>query len=554
MTRAAAETTTIARLRLTGDGIDDGVVQRGSAAIRVLDLQPPAMPPAAILCVRTLRDPLPRALDLRSRQTPRATRWEAAVRAALGDALRRAGRPARDAMPASADAVLFADRAELLACAARDACRREERWWWKHLLDDAVTPSSVAREWQRTPEAIPAAAELLVARGELAAFVRLMSAMLAAFALPGEAAAIMNTLTRNPIVLPRRRELIPPDVLHAPLQPVQRAFVVVAILLRRAPHLARRAGFAAEVLVVASEETVRPGIPDASPVGPVHAAVAEDAHVPAVEHAVEPEPCDFAPPPPAAPSPARTKRERVVGTGRSMLAEADTEPAAIPSDCIAPPPARTRGERVVDTGRSMLAEADTEPAAIPSDCIAPPPTRTRAKLVADTARSTFAEAATEPAAVVHRDVDLVSDHAGIYFFLNIAIALGFYSDFTSPTQHGLELHVDDFLALAGRRFAGEAFERDPLWRLLADPVRPRPDVLDEDAVVQPIIDALAGALAVDDPPRFLIARAGRVTITPVHLDVWFSLASHPIEIRRAGLDRDPGWMPAAGRHVAFHFD
>src|SRR5204863_278197 len=83
----------------------------------------------------------------------------------LGDALRRAGRPARDAMPASADAVLFADRAELLACAARDACRKEERWWWKHLLDDAVTPSSVAREWQRTPEAIPAAAELLGGRG-----------------------------------------------------------------------------------------------------------------------------------------------------------------------------------------------------------------------------------------------------------------------------------------------------------------------------------------------------------------------------------------------------
>jgi len=523
----AAETTTIARLRLTGDGIDDGVVQRGSAAIRVLDLQPPAMPPAAILCVRTLRDPLPRALDLRSRQAPRATRWEAAVRAALGDALRRAGRPARDAMPASADAVLFADRAELLACAARDACRNEERWWWKHLLDDAVTPSSVAREWQRTPEAIPAAAELLVARGELADFVRLldppvvirlMSAMLAAFALPGEAAAIMNALTKNPIVLPRRRELIPPDVRRAPLQPVQRAFAVVAILLRRAPHLARRAGFAAELLGAASEEPVRP---DASPVEPVHEltksrpdAVAEEPHAPPVEHAVEPEPCDSAP----------------------------------------PPPAPARDGLVADTARSMFAEAATEPAAIPCGSTAPPPAPAKGGLVADTARSMFAVAATEPVAIVHRDVDLISDHAGIYFLLNVAIALGFYSDFTSPVQHGLELHVDDFLALAGRRFAGEAFERDPLWRLLADPARPRPDVLDEDAVVQPIIEALAGALPVDDPPRFLIARAGRVTTTPVHLDVWFSLASHPIEIRRAGLDRDPGWMPAAGRHVAFHFD
>jgi hypothetical protein len=51
-----------------------------------------------------------------------------------------------------------------------------------------------------------------------------------------------------------------------------------------------------------------------------------------------------------------------------------------------------------------------------------------------------------------------------------------------------------------------------------------------------------------------VCRYGRVTTTPAHLDVHFSLAAHPIDIRMAGLDRDPGWIPAAGRHVAFHFD
>ncbi|HMC51023.1 MAG TPA: hypothetical protein VKH20_10305 [Solirubrobacterales bacterium] len=62
--------------------------------------------------------------------------------------------------------------------------------------------------------------------------------------------------------------------------------------------------------------------------------------------------------------------------------------------------------------------------------------------------------------------------------------------------------------------------------------------------------ALAG---LEDPPR-IVRRYGRVTTTPAHLDVYFSLAAHPIEIRLAGLDRNPGWIPAAGRHVAFHFD
>jgi len=39
----------------------------------------------------------------------------------------------------------------------------------------------------------------------------------------------------------------------------------------------------------------------------------------------------------------------------------------------------------------------------------------------------------------------------------------------------------------------------------------------------------------------------------VHLDLFFELSEHPLEIRLAGLDRDPGWVPAAGRFVRFHY-
>lgn len=63
-----------------------------------------------------------------------------------------------------------------------------------------------------------------------------------------------------------------------------------------------------------------------------------------------------------------------------------------------------------------------------------------------------------------------------------------------------------------------------------------------------------GLSAADDLPRVLCAHDARVLVTPTHLDVTCALDTLPIEIRLAGLDRDPGWVPAAGRYIAFHFE
>jgi len=38
------------------------------------------------------------------------------------------------------------------------------------------------------------------------------------------------------------------------------------------------------------------------------------------------------------------------------------------------------------------------------------------------------------------------------------------------------------------------------------------------------------------------------------VDVIFALADLPIEVRLGGLDRNPGWVPAAGRVITFHYD
>lgn len=66
--------------------------------------------------------------------------------------------------------------------------------------------------------------------------------------------------------------------------------------------------------------------------------------------------------------------------------------------------------------------------------------------------------------------------------------------------------------------------------------------------------ALALGASGDETARLLCEGRAVVRLTEAHLDVSFSLVRLPIEVRVAGLDRDPGWVPAAGRYVAFHYE
>jgi hypothetical protein len=52
----------------------------------------------------------------------------------------------------------------------------------------------------------------------------------------------------------------------------------------------------------------------------------------------------------------------------------------------------------------------------------------------------------------------------------------------------------------------------------------------------------------------LCRNSARVSVSAARVDVFFALDEHPIEIRLAGLDRNPGWVPAAGRFIAFNYE
>jgi hypothetical protein len=55
-------------------------------------------------------------------------------------------------------------------------------------------------------------------------------------------------------------------------------------------------------------------------------------------------------------------------------------------------------------------------------------------------------------------------------------------------------------------------------------------------------------------PRRLVRRPALVHATPTHIDLCFDARWVELEVRLAGLDLDPGWVPWLGRVVNFHYD
>ena len=143
--------------------------------------------------------------------------------------------------------------------------------------------------------------------------------------------------------------------------------------------------------------------------------------------------------------------------------------------------------------------------------------------------------------------------------LNAALALGWYSDFSAPRGPNLALSPWDWLALVGRAWFARSFTRDPVAGLLAQlagregraPRRPRRFQAQLDALHTRLQQALG---AEGDVTALVCRHPAQVVATPTRVDVHLALAELPLALRLAGLDRDPGWVPAAGRALAFHFE
>ncbi|MBA4175718.1 MAG: hypothetical protein C0505_04035 [Leptothrix sp. (in: Bacteria)] len=88
----------------------------------------------------------------------------------------------------------------------------------------------------------------------------------------------------------------------------------------------------------------------------------------------------------------------------------------------------------------------------------------------------------------------------------------------------------------------------------AGPAPPRPDLL---ADLAPCLARRLGlALGLPRPQaavKLTLRLHARVSARPGRFELHFELASLPLALRLAGLDRDPGWVPAAGCDFRLHF-
>jgi len=161
-------------------------------------LNPPGMPPSAILLVRTMADPLPGRITKAFAPAALAgAEWERAAQNSLGEFHRSAARPMWGPVPSNAAAVLFADYGELLACLARDlASGTALGWWWQSILRRIPVrlPGSWSAVWAEEPLYIPAALEYLDARRQAVQVLEriapvqawnLLTILLRVFELPG---------------------------------------------------------------------------------------------------------------------------------------------------------------------------------------------------------------------------------------------------------------------------------------------------------------------------------------------------------------------------------
>lgn len=487
-----------------------GALERWLAA---LDVRHYGLPAAAILVVRRAQAPLP-VLGGRSAHDP------------LAAAVRGARRPALEG-DAPADAVWFADEAELLACLARDGLHggAGTRWWWP-LVGAGLDGTAAVTCWIAAPRAAPTALQRLgrdaarrwLTRWSARETGALADALVRVFALPsavaqavrGRAAAADEPETAAPVTSSDRPEAFAPS---APGTDT--------------PDAVERLWRLCEALTLAPWSAASPALVDA-----------------------------WRPPQPAA-APA----EGAAGPAAAPAAATTTHPAA---DARAPVASATRLATARHDPLDAPRRADTahrEDAAMPPAWRAPP-----AEPAADTAPPAARDdtAARTAGVLVPHDAPAPTDplataHGGLFFVLNAALALGLYGDFTQPRHAGLALSPWRLLHACARAALGRRFEADPLaaWLRARDPA---PPAAGDAALLRAATTRLARRIgrALDRPPRhamrLTLALPARLHDSGTRLDLHFALAALPLPLRVAGLDRDPGWLPAAGCDLRFHFD
>ncbi len=477
------------------------------------DFHPPGLPASAILCVRRLSDRRASAPHARTNGALAFSEWRRSVASAIERLARHAASPARGPVPANAEAVIFSDRAELLACLAADWCEEAApaRWWWRSLFGGLDAAAAMLSAWLDTPEHVPSALGRLDAAGKLIRFARALGEnearsirrrVVEKFGLYEVAAALDSTagyeeratLTSErseagvgdagddaraeaerpvPRAAPWRRYV--PELRGYDLGREQGCMVGVGLMLLRSPSRVRSSDFSESLKrwrfdadAPASEEPEQP-------------LTHTDVKALARDESEADAPTTFF----NAGREASTRKESILDSSDGGEGKSSTLSAA---SYEATP--RARVEHEGDAG-----EGSSAPAGFVAEDVRSTEADERAGLatVEDAAaarpvlrQSQREEQAPEPVAGSWETTSLESveteefvpsspvGHAriqtrfgGLFYLINLGLFLNLYGDFTTPLAPGLALPLWDFLALLGERLCGGRVREDAVWGLLA---------------------------------------------------------------------------------------
>ncbi|MFL6254451.1 MAG: hypothetical protein ACJ74T_05490, partial [Pyrinomonadaceae bacterium] len=481
-------------------------------ALAGADFNPPGLPASAILCVRRLSDRRERPTHARTRGALAFAEWQRSVAAEVSRLARHAARPALGSVPANAEAVIFGDRAELLACLAADWCEEAApaRWWWRSLFGGLDAAAAMLSAWLEAPEHIPAALGRLHSAGKLIPFARALGETQARsirrrvvekFGLYEVAAALdsnigyeeRETLTASPHAVAdgdasevtRADREVPkpssapwlryvPELRGYGLGREQMCLAGVGLMLLRSPSRVRshvfseslkRRRFDADaqsseghapaqtppaVKAHAQRETEATTPPEVFNVG--HEMSARGASADVVDDFDEGEARS-----PPAPRRDAKPRTRVEHEGDAV--DDSTVLTGFVAGDVRSMEADERGLSAVEVeaeARASLRQSRHEEEAAESE------SSSWEKTVTDSVET---DESVIPSPISQARIQ--TGFGGLFYLVNLGLFLNLYGDFTTPLTPGLALPLWDFLALLGERLCGERLREDAVWVLLA---------------------------------------------------------------------------------------
>lgn len=478
-------------------------------ALTGADFHPPGLPASAILCVRRLSDrgaPSPHA-----RGALAFAEWQRSVATTIERLARHAASPARGPVPANAEAVIFSDRAELLACLAADWCEEATpaRWWWRSLFG-GLDAAALLSAWLGAPEHVPAALGRLGARGKLIPFAHTLGddasrsirrRVVEKFGLYEVAAALDSTDAYVESATSRagRGDAAPGDVSDGARAGAERpkpsaapwnryvpelrgyrvgleqgCMVGVGLMLLRTPTRVRSTPFAESLRrwrfsadAPTPEEAEQPRL---RPEVKVLARRESEPEAPTALFNVGRE------------APAR--REGIFDSRESDGGKSSSLP--FPSD-EATPSARVEHEGVAGEDSAVVkglvngdvssTEDDDRVGFMPVEVESE--ARPSLRQPRGEERETESESSSwkttvddsievvEPFAPPVIQARIQTGFGGLFYLINLGLSLNLYGDFTTPLRPGIALPLWDFLALLGERLCGVRVREDAVWGLLA---------------------------------------------------------------------------------------